>query len=62
MVLQEEFEIQLLNTIEERTVLIKNTGLDNLIIHPFDKSFSLGLSSIAQFLIEVDGLLKFSIS
>lgn len=40
MVLQEESEIQLLNTIEERTTLMEKTGLDNLIIHPFDKSFS----------------------
>lgn len=40
MVLQEESEIELLNTIEERTALMEKTGLDNLIIHPFDKSFS----------------------
>lgn len=40
MVLQEQSEIQLLNTIEERTSLLKKTGLDNLIIHPFDKAFS----------------------
>ncbi len=40
MVLQDQNEIQLLNTIEERTNLLKKTGLDNLIIHPFDKSFS----------------------
>ncbi|WP_309641256.1 bifunctional riboflavin kinase/FAD synthetase [Flavobacterium sp.] len=40
MVLQEQSEIQLLNTIEERTALLQKTGLDNLIIHPFDKTFS----------------------
>jgi riboflavin kinase/FMN adenylyltransferase len=40
MVLQEQSEIQLLNTIEERTELLRKTGLDNLIIHPFDKAFS----------------------
>lgn len=40
MVLQEQSEIKLLNTIEERTELLKKTGLDNLIIHPFDKAFS----------------------
>lgn len=40
MVLQEQSEIQLLNTIEERTLLLAKTGLDNLIIHPFDKKFS----------------------
>jgi riboflavin kinase/FMN adenylyltransferase len=40
MVLQEQSEIQLLNTIEERTLLLEKTGLDYLIIHPFDKTFS----------------------
>ena len=40
MVLQEQSEIQLLNTIEERTALLAKTGLDNLIVHPFDKTFS----------------------
>jgi len=40
MVLQEDSEIKLLNTIEERTLLLQQTGLDNLIIHPFDKAFS----------------------
>lgn len=40
MVLQDQSEIQLLNTIEERTALLEKTGLDSLIIHPFDKAFS----------------------
>ncbi len=40
MVLQDQNEIRLLNTIEERTSLLNKTGLDNLIIHPFDKVFS----------------------
>ncbi len=40
MVLQPESDIQLLNTIEERSQLLEKAGLDNLIIHPFDKSFS----------------------
>ncbi|PWA05178.1 bifunctional riboflavin kinase/FAD synthetase [Flavobacterium psychrotolerans] len=40
MVLQEQSEMQLLNTIEERAELLEKTGLDNLIIHPFDKVFS----------------------
>jgi len=40
MVLQEHTEIQLLNTIDERILLLQKTGLDNLIIHPFDKAFS----------------------
>jgi riboflavin kinase/FMN adenylyltransferase len=40
MVLQEQSEIQLLNTIDERAELLEKTGIDNLIIHPFDKTFS----------------------
>lgn len=40
MVLQEKSEIQLLNTIDERAELLEKSGLDNLIIHPFDKIFS----------------------
>lgn len=40
MVLQEESEIKLLNTIDERANLLEKSGLDNLIIHPFDKTFS----------------------
>ena len=40
MVLQEHSEIKLLNTIHERAELLVQTGLDNLIIHPFDKKFS----------------------
>ena len=40
MVLQEESDIKLLNTIEERTKLLKKAGLQNLIIHPFDQAFS----------------------
>lgn len=41
MVLETCSDIQLLNTIEERTELLNKIGLDNLIIHPFDKAFSL---------------------
>jgi riboflavin kinase / FMN adenylyltransferase len=40
MVLQDQTEIRLLNTIDERTGLLEKRGLDNLIIHPFDKAFS----------------------
>tara|TARA_R110001592_G_scaffold51279_1_gene157911 strand:+ start:1407 stop:2333 length:927 start_codon:yes stop_codon:yes gene_type:complete len=46
MVLQpENTDLRLLNTIEERITLLKNTGIDHLIIHPFSKEFS-RLSSI----------------
>lgn len=40
MVLQKEATIKLINTINERAKLLKKTGLDYLIIHPFDKDFS----------------------
>ena len=40
MVLQEGSDIKLLNTIDEKSVLLNKLGLDNLIIHPFDKEFS----------------------
>lgn len=40
MVLQQSSEVKLLNTINEKKVLLENVGIDNLIIHPFDKDFS----------------------
>ena len=40
MVLQKESDIKLLNTIEERSDLLEKAGLQNLIIHPFDQTFS----------------------
>lgn len=40
MVLQGNSVIQLLNTIQEKAELLENIGLQNLIIHPFDESFS----------------------
>ena len=40
MVLQEKSEIRLLNTITEKTKLLEQTGIENLVIHPFDESFS----------------------
>jgi riboflavin kinase/FMN adenylyltransferase len=40
MVLQEKSEIKLLNTISEKSKLLKETGIENLVIHPFDESFS----------------------
>ena len=33
-------KISLLNTIEEKILLLEKLGIDNLIIHPFDKSFA----------------------
>src|SRR5690606_35763785 len=40
MVLQQNSDIKLLNTIEEKQQLLAQIGLDILIIHPFDKTFS----------------------
>jgi riboflavin kinase/FMN adenylyltransferase len=40
MVLQHDTEIKLLNTIEEKSVLLEKAGIDNLVIHPFDQAFS----------------------
>ena len=40
MVLQQGNDLKLLNTIKERETILKKTGLDHLIIHPFDKNFS----------------------
>lgn len=40
MVLQQDSEIKLLNTIDEKTSLLQDLGIDNLIIHPFDLDFS----------------------
>lgn len=40
MVLQKDAKIELINTIKERANLLKKTGLDYLIIHPFSVDFS----------------------
>ncbi len=40
MVLQQISDIKLINTIDERTQLLKKSGLDHLVIHPFTHAFS----------------------
>lgn len=40
MVLQKDSEIKLLNTIEEKGILIEKLGVEKLIIHPFSQEFS----------------------
>jgi len=40
MVLQKDSDIKLLNTIDEKTKILEDLGLDQLIIHPFTKEFS----------------------
>jgi riboflavin kinase/FMN adenylyltransferase len=40
MVLQEKSSVKLLHTMEEKKAMLQKTGIDNLIIHPFNKEFS----------------------
>lgn len=40
MVLQEDSDIKLINTIDERKQLLEKSGVDHLIIHPFTHQFS----------------------
>lgn len=40
MVLNQDVNIKLLNTIDEKTELLQKFGIDSLIIHPFDATFS----------------------
>lgn len=40
MVLQAGANIELINTIDEKAILLEKTGLDYLIIHPFSQEFS----------------------
>ena len=40
MILEAQSEIKLLSTITEKTSLLDLIGIDNLVIHPFDKDFS----------------------
>ncbi|MDR6845230.1 bifunctional riboflavin kinase/FAD synthetase [Flavobacterium granuli] len=40
MVLQEDSDLKMLNTIDEKIELLDKIGIQNLVIHPFDESFS----------------------
>ena len=40
MVLQQDADIKLINTLDEKIEILKNAGLNQLIIHPFTKEFS----------------------
>src|SRR5690606_36161039 len=40
MVLNQKSDVKLLNTIDEKALLLEQLELDNLIIHPFDEAFS----------------------
>ncbi len=40
MVLQKDTDMKQLNTLQEKIELLDNLGVDNLVVHPFDKDFS----------------------
>jgi riboflavin kinase/FMN adenylyltransferase len=40
MVLQDDSDIKLLNTLDEKIHLLEEIGIQNLVIHPFDEKFS----------------------
>jgi len=40
MVLQQSEDLKLINTIDERKLILEETGLEHLIVHPFTKDFS----------------------
>ncbi|MGC4041222.1 MAG: bifunctional riboflavin kinase/FAD synthetase [Flavobacterium sp.] len=40
MVLQTDTEMKQLNTLDEKMALLADLGIDNLVVHPFDKEFS----------------------
>lgn len=55
MVLKQNDDIKLINTIEEKTELLQNLGIDNLVIHPFDNTFSQlsGEEFVKQVLVDI---------
>jgi len=40
MILQQDIGLKLINTIDERISILKESGIDNLIVYPFTKAFS----------------------
>lgn len=40
LIVSDNYDIKLLNTIDEKSVLLEKKGIQNFIIHPFDKTFS----------------------
>ncbi len=60
MVLQPEIELKLLNTQAEKIELLRKTGLNHLIIHPFTKEFSrtTSLDFVRNILVEQVGAKK----
>ena len=60
MVLQEDCDLRLISTIDEKIDLLEKTGLENLIIHPFTKKFSRtsSLEYVRNILVEKIGTKK----
>lgn len=60
MVLQENSDLQMINTIEEKTALLEKAGVDHLIIHPFTKEFSrtTSLEYVRDILVNQIGTVK----
>ncbi|GGE41506.1 bifunctional riboflavin kinase/FAD synthetase [Psychroflexus planctonicus] len=54
MVLQQNADLRLINTIDERKNILASTGLEHLIIHPFTRAFSrlTAQQYVEEFLIE----------
>jgi riboflavin kinase/FMN adenylyltransferase len=40
LIVSDNYDIKLLNTIDEKSALLEKLGIQNFIIHPFDKTFS----------------------
>jgi riboflavin kinase / FMN adenylyltransferase len=56
----EDNDLKLLNTLEEKIILLEKTGVDNLIIHPFTQAFSRYTATqyVENILIESIGVKK----
>lgn len=54
MVLQKEIGIKLINTIDERIQLLEKTGIETLVIYPFDEEFAnqTALNFVRNFLVD----------
>ncbi len=57
MILKSERTIKLIDTIQEKEIILKKLGIDNLIIHPFSLEFS-KLSAV-EYVTSVDDLILF---
>jgi riboflavin kinase/FMN adenylyltransferase len=56
MVLQKDSNIKLINTIDEKINLLENLGLEELIIHPFNRDFSrlTALEFVRDILVKIE--------